>query len=507
MRFHNEKIKKQHKITLKDVFQALNKFNLIRDYSIGIDCSELNFDYVSYNSKDIKATTLFICKGSNFKVEYLKEAAKLGATAYISEEVYQEIHSNLPYIQVSDVRKAMAVIGMLYYNHPNKELNLVGITGTKGKTTTAYFMKNIFDEYYKSKSAILSSIEVYTGTTLEQSHLTTPESLDLQRYFSEARENNIKNLTMEVSSQAYKLNRVFGVNFNIGIFLNIDEDHIGPSEHVDFDDYLSCKKELMKNCDTAIINANTREFDSVYNEAKKHCERVIIYGTDKGHDYYVTNIRKQGKYTLFDVNSKNYRKTFAMLMVGRFNIENALATIIAARTLGVDEESIYNGIKNTTVKGRMNIFENNKITVIVDFAHNHLSFSKLYETIKLDYPGRRIVTVVGCAGGKAFLRRRDIGSLSGKYAQYIYLTAEDPQYEDVKEICMDIAQYIKPYKAPYEIIEDRTEAIEKAISTAKKGDVIILAAKGEVAYQKVGNEYKYYESDISIAKRCLKIKE
>ena len=143
------------------------------------------------------------------------------------------------------------------------------------------------------------------------------------------------------------------------------------------------------------------------------------------------------------------------------------------------------------------------VTVIVDYAHNYLSFSKLYESIKADYPGRRVVVVVGCPGGKNYIRRRDIGKLSGMYADYMYLTAEDPQFEDVRKICEDIASYLEPYKTPYEIIEDRAEAVEKALMTAKKGDVIILAAKGEEVYQKVEGKYVPYESDLAIAKRCM----
>ena len=173
--------------------------------------------------------------------------------------------------------------------------------------------------------------------------------------------------------------------------------------------------------------------------------------------------------------------------------------------MGVDDESIREGLLKNEVQGRMNLFEKDGITVLVDYAHNYLSFKKLYESLKADYPGRRIVVVVGCPGGKAYLRRRDIGTLSGENADYLYLTAEDPQFEDVREICEEIASFVKPYNKPYEIIEDRAQAVEKAILTAQPGDVIVLAAKGEEVYQKVRGEYVYYESDLAIAKRFLSV--
>ena len=193
-------------------------------------------------------------------------------------------------------------------------------------------------------------------------------------------------------------------------------------------------------------------------------------------------------------------------MAGRFNVENAMAAILSAKALGIDDESIREGLLRNEVQGRMNLMERDGLTVLVDYAHNYLSFKKLYESLKADYPGRRIVVVVGCPGGKAYLRRRDIGTLSGQNADYVYLTAEDPQFEDVRTICEEIASFLEPYHTPYEIIEDRAQAVEKAIRTAEPGDVIVLAAKGEEVYQKVRGEYVYYEFDLAIARRLLSVR-
>ncbi len=219
----------------------------------------------------------------------------------------------------------------------------------------------------------------------------------------------------------------------------------------------------------------------------------------------MTDIQKEEIGFSFVVHGKDgYEKALKISMAGRFNVENALAAFCAAKALGVDDKSIEEGLFTSEVKGRMNLFEKDGVTVIVDYAHNHLSFSKLYESLKLDYPGRRIVVVVGAPGGKNFHRRREIAQLSGQYADYMILTAEDPGFENVTDICKDIASYLEPYGTPYEIIEDRAAAVEKSILQAQKGDVIILAAKGEEVYQKVRGGFEPYESDLAIAQRCMK---
>ena len=355
------------------------------------------------------------------------------------------------------------------------------------------------------RTGVLSTVEVYTGVEDHDSHLTVPESPDLHKHFAQCRDSGIPYMTMEVSSQAYKVSRVYGTEYDVGVFMNIGEDHIGPLEHEDAEDYFRCKLELMKHCQTAVINKNSARFDEIYNVAKQYAKKVITFGDDTC-DYWVENIQKEDVGFSFTIKCKDMNESnFRISMAGRFNVENALTAYCVAKALGVDENSIAHGLWKTEVKGRMNLFEKDGITVIVDYAHNYLSFSKLYESLKADYPGRRIVVVVGCPGGKNYIRRRDIGKLSGEYADYMYLTAEDPQFESVRKICEDIASYLEPYGTPYEIIEDRAEAVEKSLMTAKKGDVVVLAAKGEEVYQKVEGKYVPYESDLAIAKRCLEV--
>ena len=288
------------------------------------------------------------------------------------------------------------------------------------------------------------------------------------------------------------------------MFLNVSEDHISDAEHPNFEDYLECKLKLIDNTDLMVINRDMDYFNIVMARAKN--VKVVTYGKDNKADYYITNVVKKDVGFSFNVaNDKlNYCGEFEIKMQGRFNTENALAATTMAKVLGVDDESIRKGLLKTEVMGRMNVFEKSGITVIVDYAHNALSFSKLYESIKLDYPGRRVISVGGAPGGKAYKRRQDFGEIVGMSSDYIYLTAEDPQFEEVSKICADIAAYI-PEKTKYEVIEDRTEAVEKAIKNALEGDVVVLLAKGEEDYQKVRGVFTYYESDLKIAKRMLGI--
>ena len=484
-------------ITLDKVLEKLNEEGLLERYSKNIKFEKLELNHLSYNSKEILEKTLFICKGKMFKSEYLKGAIVNGTVAYLSETYYEEVPENVAYIIVKDIRKAMTIVSNLFYGYAWKDISVVGITGTKGKTTTTYYLKNIITKYLGKRCGIISTIDTYSGITDEVSHLTTPESPDLHRLFYETKQSDIPILIMEVTSQAYKTGRVDGINFDIGAFLNVSEDHISDIEHPDFEDYLNCKLELMKNSKTAIINKNS-EFFNVIKEAAKNAEKIITYGIDVEADYSVNDMQKDGKYTMFKVKGPNgYEKTYRTSVVGKFNVENATAAIAISRELGIDDESIAYGIENTSVQGRMNVFEKNGVTVIVDFAHNRLSFEKLYEAIKLDYPNSRIISLAGGVGGKAFNRRKDFGEIVGKYSDYIYLTTDDPQFEDVTEICLDMASYIE--NCGYEIIINREEAVKKALESAKPGDVVVLLGKGEEEYQKTRGELVPYISDLKLA--------
>ncbi len=466
--------------------------------------SDIKIETTSFDSREALAGCLFICKGQAFKESFLDSAINNGAVAYISEVDYGK---EIPAIIVSDIRKAMAISSMIVYNYPHNSLKTIGLTGTKGKTTTSYFIHNILNKHYNKKTGLLSSVAVCVGEREYEAHLTTPESPELQKLLAEMVAYDQKAVTMEVSSQAYLMNRVDGMTFDYGVFLNVGEDHIGPLEHVDFEDYLSCKLKFVENCKTMVINADTDYFDRIKAVADKHCENVITFGDKGSADYIISNVQKLQLGFEFELTYKGITEEYEITMPGRFNIENSVAAIIISKQIGASYEDIILGLKETKVMGRMNLFEGKDITIIVDYAHNYVSFKKLYESVKLDYPNRRVTVLFGCPGGKAHLRRRDIGMLSGEYADYIYITAEDPQYEEVLNICEDIANFVKPYNKPYEIIEDRETAVRKAIAEAKAGDVLLLTGKGEEFYQKVRGEYVYYASDFELAKECLEIRD
>lgn len=485
---------------IKEIVEILNKHNLISTIKGNLDY-EKEIENITYDSRECKEGTMFFVKGATFKEEYLVQAVEKNISAVVTEIEYNV--EGIGMIIVNNIRKAMVVIAGDFFGNAYKDFNLIGITGTKGKTTTTYFLKNIIEEATKKRVGILSTIEVYTGKREEDSHLTTPEAIELQRYFKEMKDSKLDYAIMEASSQAYKTDRIYNMRFNTGVFLNISADHISVDEHPDFEDYLNCKLKFIETCDTVIINKETNYFDAVL-LASKTAQKIITYGTNKSSktaDYYIESIEKgEGFYEALVKGKNGYSLKFKITMQGRFNIENALAAIIVAKEYNIDDESIKRGLEKTSVKGRMNIFEKDGVLVIVDYAHNELSFNKFFETLRLDYPGRNVITVAGGPGGKAPARRKDLGLIAGAHSSYIYLTAEDPQYEQITDICEEIASYIK---CPYEIIEDRTEAIEKAISNAKSGDIVALLAKGEETYQKVKGLIVPYESDLLVAKRLM----
>ncbi|MCX8075056.1 MAG: UDP-N-acetylmuramoyl-L-alanyl-D-glutamate--2,6-diaminopimelate ligase [Clostridia bacterium] len=495
-------------VSLKQILLMLQKENLVLEYGRNIDLSKVYIEYISYNSNDIRENTLFICKGQKFKTEYLINSVDKGAIAYISEKKYIISNENIGYIKVSDIKKAMAVVAEYIYGYEYNRLKIVGITGTKGKTTTTNYLKNILNKYDNNKCAYISTMHIYTGSTDEDNHLTTPESLDLHKYFFEANKNDFHFLVMEVSSQAYKEDRVYGIKFDVGVFLNISEDHISPIEHSSFSDYFNCKLELLKNSKIDIINNNSDYIESI-KYASKSASDMITFGSNKNSDYYATDIKKEQIGYSFTVKSDKYKyeKIFKTQLEGRFNVENALAAIVIAKSLGVDDDSIYEGIYSTQILGRMNIFKKDNIIVIVDYAHNMLSFQKLFETIKVDYPGSKIKSIFGCPGNKAYTRRKDLGTLAGQNSNYVCITSDDPQYEKVINICRDISTYVEKYNPNYEIIEDRKSAIIKVIKEAllsEEQQVIVLAGKGGETTQKIDGKLMDYEGDINIVKSLLK---
>jgi len=492
---------------LINYIEKLKKENLLLEENISNELKEKEINIVTYDSRKVEKNTLFLCKGSKFKLEYLENSLNSGAIAYVSEEQYKI--KDKPYIIVNNIRRAIAILSAMYNNYPEKEINMIGITGTKGKSTTTYYIKYILDEYMKdlekNETAIISSIDTFDGVSREEAVLTTPEPEELFMHIRNAVNSKMENLVMEVCSQALKIERVHGILYKYGIFLNISEDHISNIEHNNYDEYLEAKLKLFEQTETAIVNLNTDDLNKVLKAAEKS-KKIITFGNTENADVYGYNIRKEGMNTVFNVKTKDFDEEILLTMPGLFNVENALAAIAVATEMGVPYKNIYNGLKKAKASGRMEVYSDKKqeVVVIVDYAHNKLSFQKLYESTIKEYPKREIVTVFGCPGNHAQNRRKDLGELSGKYSNMNYLTMEDPRNEDPEEICKEISTYIEKEKGKYKIITDRGEAIKEAIFEAKPNSVILITGKGNETVQYIKGKYVECLTDVQYAKKYLK---
>lgn len=465
-------------------------------------------ELLTYNSKEVKENTLFICKGAAFKVSYLREAVERGAVCYVSEKEF-ELEKAVPCILVKDIRKAMSVLANFFYNRPWEDLIVTGIGGTKGKSTSAYYMKAIVDDYMeaqgKKESAVISSIDIYDGVERIESHITTPEAVELQHHFRNALDSGIEYAQMEVSSQALKYHRVDDMRFDAAVFLNISEDHISPIEHADFADYFASKMLMFAKADRAFVSLDADGIEQILEEAKAAKELYTFSTRRQEADFYAHSIRKDGYQTLFTVKGPDFEEEFVLTMPGLFNVENALGVIAAAVKLGIPMEYIHSGLERARSSGRMELYasrDKEKIA-IVDYAHNKLSFEKLFSSMKEEYPEYKIVSVFGCPGKKALVRRRDLGTIAGQYSEKVYLAAEDPGYEPVEDISRDIAQYVEAQNCPYEMIEDRGEAIKAAIEQSEGKTLFLITGKGNETRQKYGSEYVDCPSDVEYVKKYL----
>ena len=501
-------MEKKRKLT--EYISLLESKGLISDIKAGPEELDKQVGYISYDSRDVREGTLFVCKGAHFSKEYLKGAISGGAFAYISEEAYELEGAECPHIIVNDMRKAMAYMAGLYYDNVWRRLKLIGITGTKGKSTTVYFMKYILDDYLeksgKPKSAVISSIDTYDGVINEESHITTPEAMALHRHFYNAAESGIEFLSMEASSQGFKYDRTLGVVFDAGCFLNIDEDHISAIEHSDFEDYFSSKLLLFKQCRTACVNLGSRHLDRILECAGENAPKVITFGLREEADVYGYDVKVKEEHIAFRVRTPGFDREFLMSMRGLFNVENALAAISVCCALGIPEEHIFSGLLKARVGGRMEVFKSpgRDLTVIVDYAHNRMSFEALFLSTLKEYPGQKIAIVCGCPGYKALGRRRELAEIAGKYAGKAFITEEDPGEEPVMNICLEIAKYMAEQNLDHEIIVDREEAIKRAIDTAPDSSVVLVAAKGRETRQKRGLEYVETVSDVECVEKFLK---
>ncbi|MGT2933223.1 UDP-N-acetylmuramoyl-L-alanyl-D-glutamate--L-lysine ligase [Streptococcus catagoni] len=480
-------------ITIEKTIELLkedhNFREVIADGNYHYYYSGLSFEKLSYDSRKTDSQTLFFAKGRDFKVDYLKDAVTNGLKAYISEVDYE---IGIPAILVSNIKHAMSLIAMAFYNNPQDKLKLLAFTGTKGKTTAAYFAYHILKESHKP--AMLSTMNTtLDGKTFFKSQLTTPESLDLFKMMADCVANGMTHLIMEVSSQAYLVGRVYGLQFDVGVFLNISPDHIGPIEHPSFEDYFYHKRLLMHNSRAVIVNSGMDHFDILSQEV-----------ADQDHDFYgkhSDNAITDSQAFSFTVKGK-IAASYDINLIGRFNQENAIAAGLACLRLSASLEDIKKGIAKTSVPGRMEVLTHpSGAKVFVDYAHNGDSLEKLVSVVEEHQKGQ-ISLIIGSTGNKGESRRADFGQVINKHPHLkVILTADDPNYENPELISQEIASHVD---RSVTIIVDREEAIKEGLKNCQAtGDALIIAGKGADAYQIVKGQKMDYAGDKAIAQKYV----
>ena len=544
----------KQKVTIQSFADALGMENLISSLNGASPCSGIMSLYtepdgkkaaatevagVTYNSKEVKPGYLFVCKGAHFREEYLDEAIKRGAVCYVREieassdqdacsidaasssaegasnDKVQFAEGEPVAIGVKDIRKAMPVIAETFYGRLSDVLTVIGITGTKGKSTTTYYMRYILDDWMAAtggkRSAICSGIDNYDGVIEEESHLTSPEIMELYQHMNNAIESGITHMTMEVSSQALKYDRVTGVELEAGALLNIGSDHISPLEHPDFEDYKSAKLRIFRHCRKACYSLESDEIESI-KEASKDCPYVITFSqVDDSADVFGYDIKSvEGKVSL-RVRGRgiegyeDFDEEISLGTFGTINIENALAAVSLSALVGVPMEYIKSGLAKAKSPGRMEVFysEDGKRIAIVDYAHNKLSYERFFDTMKDEFPGKKMIIVFGCPGLKALARREELGTIAGERCEYSIITEEDYGEEDVNKICNEIAGFVEAAGGLFEIITDRVEAIKKAISIMDDETILFLPGKGRETREKRGNAYIDTPSDVEVVEKYL----
>ena len=487
--------------------QTRNLEDLLRQYDLlaAPAARDAAVTGICNDSRRARDGDLFICKGYGFKPEYLAMARSRGAVCALAETDFPGV--DIPCIRVTDVRKAQSLAARWFYDNPSDGLTLIGVTGTKGKTTTSYMIQAVTSALAGRTTGLSSSAGRYCGGPDVDTHLTTPESLDLQWLFAQARDHGLPYMTAEVSSQAYQVERVYGEHFDIGVFLNFSEDHISPKEHASMEEYLQCKLRLLENSDRAVLCRETAQFDRVYATARRCCRDVLLVGIERDDcDLTLRRVEKLPhgfRFAVFERGSA-VPHPYHLAMDGDFNLENALAAIGAGRLLGASHEQMAAALDNLVVPGRMNRYEGGGKTVLVDCMHNRASSQALLTDLKRDYPDASITVVTGIAGGRSPQRVQGMGEMCGKYADRIFFTTDNPDFDDPGEIASRLAHAAAEGGSALVTIElDRARAVEQAIREAPVGSVIVLAGKGNDAIQRVRGGYIHYESDPVIARRVL----
>lgn len=472
-------------------------------YSLVQGSVEEEITDIVYDSRKIIEGCIFVCiKGSKLDSHTLiPEVVRKGVRVILVEKTVH-VNEDVTVIRTDNSRKAMALAAATFFDYPSKKMCMIGLTGTKGKTTTSFMIKGMLEKNNK-KVGTIGTIGAFIENKKIVTHNTTPESYELLKIFSEMVSDGCTHCVMEVSSQGLKQNRVEGIQFDIGIFTNFSEDHIGPEEHASMDEYLYCKSLLFKKSNLGIINIDDSAYKELLSDAT--CE-ILTFGKNKKADLYFSNPQLLVKEDLlgasYDVCGKIETKV-ELGMPGIFNIYNSLAALAVSYYLRLDLEKTLASFYNVSVKGRVETVSISKdYNVIIDYAHNEEEVKSLFKMVN-EYNPKRLICVYGGGGNRAKARRYSMGELCGKMAALSILCCDNPRDEEIKEINKDIIVGIKKSRGKYIEIEDRKEAIYYSLDHAKKGDLILLLGKGHEEYQEIKGK-KYYFSEREVLEQYKK---
>lgn len=449
------------------------------------------------DSRKVEEGSLFFCiKGAvTDGHKYVPDVVAKGAKVLVVQDPV-DAPEDVTVVRVEDTRYAMALISAAYFGYPADEMKIIGITGTKGKTTTTYMVKSIL-ESAGYKVGLIGTIEVIIGDEVIPAKNTTPESYTIQEYFRRMADAGCQVVVMEVSSQGLMLHRTAGIPFEIGIFTNLEPDHIGPAEHSSFEEYMECKSKLFRQCKVGIVNADDVHLEGIL---KGHTCEVESFGISEGAGLRAENLQLVTRpgylgiaYKVCIQGKEEENFDVEIDVPGKFSVYNSLTAIAICRHFKVEEDNIKKALKTAKVKGRVEMVKvSDEFTLMIDYAHNAMALESLLTTLK-EYNPHRLVCLFGCGGNRSKLRRYEMGEVSGKLADLTIITSDNPRFEKPEDIIADIVTGIEKTDGKYVTIPDRKEAIAYAIHHGEPGDIVILAGKGHEDYQEI--EGKHYPMD------------
>ena len=444
---------------------------------------------------------------------FIPQVLKVGVTVLVTERpVEEELKASglsgeelnkITVVMVEEGRHALALLSAARFGHPTKKLVMIGVTGTKGKTTTTHMIRAILQAAGK-KVGMIGTTGTMIGDVVTPTLNTTPESYELHQAFSQMVEAGCEYAVMEVSSQGIKMHRTDGLYFDYGIFTNISPDHIGPGEHADFEEYLYYKTRLLNMCRIGLVNKDDEHAEQIIKAAD--CELYTYSGKGKEADFSASDIRyvSQPDFvgTEFHISGK-YDMEVRLGIPGLFNVVNALAAVSVCSFLDLDKEKISHALEHIRVNGRMEIvYTSERCTVLVDYAHNAVSMESLLSTLR-DYKPKRLVCVFGCGGNRSKDRRYSMGEIGGKLADLSIITADNSRYEKVEDIIADIRGSIEKTGGSFIEIPDRREAIRYSILQAQPGDMVAVIGKGHEDYQEI-NGVRHHFLDREVIEETVK---